>query len=564
MTALDIHPTEPSLSVAGGSARGSLIAWDLFSLILPAVAIAPLLFLQCIFLWEKEHLQFFPLAFAAAGWFLYQGWPSPAVTDRGRSWTAFVAAFVAFLLAAAALLLNSPWLSQVTLIALIWAWAMGRLASLTPLRITGICGLMIVTVPVPAGGDQKLVQSLQSLSATASSRLMDVSGIVHLKRGNILEITSKPLFVEEACSGVDSQYALMTVAGVMLLVGRVGLVVSLITIITVPIWAIFGNLLRIYSIVIGLDWFAVDLSTGTAHTLLGLICFAAAAWVHWSSVQFLNFVQWRFFPSSVASTGIEFSSDPVRREAAIGPIADPAPMLSKGWLAVPAMLLLMFPVASLAVVQHYDKEVPRLTESIADRFPGESALPASIGTQRRVQFQNESRNIRNILGQHSRIWTYSGELGVQIVSLDLPFRGWHPLWECYINAGWRRLSTEEIRQAGDGSPLTFTFFETTLENDEGDFAVLHFSLFDENGAAFTYDGGFEPTPRGNRLSATVLAAMTRDARPRDPLTFQFQMLSKTEVPATPDQVTHFRNMYLQLRGPVHALSMPVVSELKGR
>ena len=63
---------------------------------------------------------------------------------------------------------------------------------------------------------------------------MDLTQILHVRRGNIIEIASKPLFVEEACSGVDSQYALMAVAGGLLLVGRAGFLVSFLTTITVP------------------------------------------------------------------------------------------------------------------------------------------------------------------------------------------------------------------------------------------------------------------------------------------------------------------------------------------
>ncbi len=90
----------------------------------------------------------------------------------------------------------------------------------------------------------------------------------------------------------------MAVALVLLLIGRASVLVSVITIVTVPIWAILGNLLRIFSIVIGLDWLGIDLSHGTQHTILGLCAFMLAAWAHWSSVQFLNFVEirWPFLP----------------------------------------------------------------------------------------------------------------------------------------------------------------------------------------------------------------------------------------------------------------------------
>jgi exosortase len=146
----------------------------------------------------------------------------------------------------------------------------------------GICGLLLVTLPPPFGWDKQLVSGLQSLSSFACSRLMDLTQILHVRRGNIIDISSKPLFVEEACSGVDSQYALMAVAGVLLLLGRAGFWVSLLTIITVPIWAILGNLLRIYLIVIGLEWFSTDLSQGSIHTILGLLVleFCSTAELH--------------------------------------------------------------------------------------------------------------------------------------------------------------------------------------------------------------------------------------------------------------------------------------------
>jgi exosortase/archaeosortase family protein len=83
----------------------------------------------------------------------------------------------------------------------------------------------------------------------------------------------------------------MAVAGVLLLIGRASLWVSMATIVTVPIWAILGNILRIFAIVLGLEYWNLDLSEGTKHTLLGLVCFSMAAWAHWSSVQFLNFLE---------------------------------------------------------------------------------------------------------------------------------------------------------------------------------------------------------------------------------------------------------------------------------
>jgi exosortase len=538
--------------------------WDWFALILPALAISPLLYLQAIFLWEKQHLQFYPLAFAAAGWFFYQEGANNEFPGSRRKRIAFAVSLVFMLVAAYSLLLSSPWMAQFSLVLLIFSWALGRFGNMTALRVTGICGLLAVTVPAPMDWDHKLVQSLQSLSSTISSRLMDATEILHVKRGNIIEISTGPLFVEEACSGVDSQYALMAVAGVLLLIGRAGLIVSLITIVTVPIWAILGNLLRIYSIVIGLEFIGLDLATGTPHTILGLLVFALAAWAHWSSVQFLNFIE-----LTLSSHHAKSSDEPL---AVAGP--SPRSMESQDrthgliqkpyWLVLPALTMLLMPAGLYAVMQHYNKQVPTLSKDFANRFPSAMDMPSIVSDQSQVHFSGVWRDRRNLLGQCSRTWNYSGALGNQVASFDFPFRGWHPLWECYLNAGWRRLESVEVSQSPDGQPLTFPFFETALENDEGDFAIMHFSLFDEHGEPYQYSGGYEQPVRGNRLSGSLFSFLTPRESTREPLTFQFQLLSKTYSPATPEQIIEFRRMYLSLRDQVYVKSMPIVKELSRR
>ncbi len=79
-------------------------------------------------------------------------------------------------------------LSHVALVLVIWAWAIGRFSTLSVIRISWICGLMAITIPAPMGWDHKLVQFLQYFSSSVCSRLMDIAGIVHLKRGNIIEL----------------------------------------------------------------------------------------------------------------------------------------------------------------------------------------------------------------------------------------------------------------------------------------------------------------------------------------------------------------------------------------
>lgn len=400
--------------------------WDWFSLLLPLISVSPLLYLQASLLWAKQHLQFFPLAFAEAAWFLYQEGNTNSAISKVRRRIALLLAIGGILLCYIALALYSSWLAHSATILLTFAWSLRKFGNLTPSRILGICGLLAVTLPPPNNGDQLIVTGLQSLSTSVSGLLMDITQILHVRSGNVIDIESKSLFVEEACSGVDSQYALMAVAGVMLLVGRAGLVVSLITIVTVSLWAILGNLLRIYPIVFGLEWTGVDLSTGTSHTILGLITFSVAAWAHWSSVQYLNFMSFRYSADELP----DFQSAQV-------PMGQGSPTTFSRWsLLFPALMLVMTPASFFGVISLHIP-LPTVTPQITSTLPSGSDLPEALYSSKRVRFNTTERvkDQAGLMGQHSRIWSYESGEASQTVSLDMPFRGWHTLWVCYAGTG---------------------------------------------------------------------------------------------------------------------------------
>lgn len=537
-----------------------LDAWTWATLVLPLLALSPLLAIQASGLMQKPHLQFFPLAILGAAYFLR---PNAEPDSEAASRSGLISLWIgAILLCIAALILVSPWLAHVCFVVMVGVWALGARPNLSVLRVVGICGLIAVTLPPPFGWDQVLVQALQAISSVVCSRLMDITGILHVRRGNIIEIASKPLFIEEACSGVDSQYALMAVAGVLLLLGRAGLIVSLLTIVTVPIWAILGNLLRIYLIAAGLDWFGVDLSTGSVHTILGLCVFVFTAWVHWSSVQLLNFLQLRWFHSL---REVEGAGDGIREGAAVATRrALPTPALSMYWLLLPLMLFVFMPSSLQAVADYVAApDLPAFSSDVAERFPGRNSL--STNEAQVVGFQSVTRDRSDMLGQHSRIWQLRNDYARMSVSLDFPFRGWHPLWVCYMNAGWKRLSTEVVHTAEDeGAGTGFSFYESMLENDLGDIAVLHFSLFDERGSPYSLENASDVPQVENRLQRNLWTQVRREEQVRDPITFQFQQLAVTNTPPTPQQVEGLRSLYRSLRRQVYLESMPIIESLTQR
>lgn len=520
--------------------------WTLCALVLPLVALSPLLWMQGVVLMRKPHMQFFPLVILGAIYFLRTE-AEPRLIHQERRWV-FGLWILGCLIATAALVLGSPWLAQGCAIWMVGVWALGARPHFSVLRVLGIMGLLLVALPPPFGWDHQLVQGLQALSSFVCSRLMDLAGIVHVRRGNVIEIASKPLFVEEACSGVDSQYALMAVAGVLLLLGRAGWLVSLITIVTVPLWAILGNLLRIFLIVAGLEWFSVDLSSGQVHTVLGLIVFAFTAWVHWSSVQFLNYLQVKYF-----TRGWE----EVPQSGSVG-VVGVGYGLGLKWLVVPLLMLVFFPDSVQAVFDfHRAPDIPSMSKEQAERFPGRGSLMFGEGA-RVLGFQTEYRERDDMLGQHSRVWEVASGVGRMTVCLDFPFRGWHPLWECYINSGWKRNSSLLI----DGEGSEAAFYETILENDLGDKAVLHFSLFDEEGLPYTFEGSVAFRQRAARWQNTLWSRKRRTEAVMDPVTFQYQQLAHTNSEPNEEELRELRQLFLLGRRQIWSQSEVILRSMR--
>jgi len=536
-----------------------IVRWDWFALIIPLIGLSPLLYLQSWFLWEKEHLQFFPLAFAAIIYFFLNEGKSdqPVSPNTMRATLAVIGICLGCFFGIVALIRVSPWLAHFTIIWNIFFWALGRFASMSTLRIVGICGLGAVTIPPPFGLDHKLVQTLQSFSSTICSNLMDCTEILYVKRGNIIEIVSKPLFIEEACSGVDSQYALMAVAGVLLLIGNTGFIASLITIVTVPIWAILGNLLRIYSIVIGLEFFNIDLSSGFVHTLLGLLVFSVAAWAHWSSVQLLVFLQKRFFANC---TGLRLGwlRNPGTFNPAFLRVKLPS---SLPLFALPVLILILFPAGCFAVLNHLRMRMPTISQEVADRMPKADAIPRILSGQRQVRYSQESRTERNQFGQHSHVWAYSGEIGSQTLSFDFVFRDWHPLWVCYQSAGWKTTKIQRVEATGQRDSAVWPLYEVVMENQQGEYAHLLFTFFNENGRMYNYEGALD-RDIGARVPVTFLDIVEPPEDFENPLLFQIQQLLVSNNPITPEQMTRQHEMFLNVREILRDASIPVLEAVK--
>jgi exosortase len=136
--------------------------------------------------------------------------------------------------------------------------------------------LLLLTIPVPSVLLSHLTLSLQLGASRIAEAALNATGIPVLREGNVLVLPNATLQVAEACSGIRSLTALVTLG---LLVAhlncshrlpRVTVVAS-----AVPI-AVLVNGLRVSASAIAARWYGPTVLDGAIHETLGWMMFACA------------------------------------------------------------------------------------------------------------------------------------------------------------------------------------------------------------------------------------------------------------------------------------------------
>ncbi len=433
-----------------------------------------------------------------------------------------VAVIISLLIAAESLVISSPWLTQVAAVGLVIAWMLLRAGSVPWQTTIALSSLLILTVPLPAGYDDKLIQLLQAKSSQAASFILDLLRIVHLPEGNVLNITKKKLFVDEACSGVDSLYALMAICLTILLWFRQRFIVAVISLCFVPMWASCSNILRLVIIAVGIDRFDIDLSHGTSHTILGLCVFAIAFLCDYSFIRFIGELCEDKTPE-----------DPFLAESRmVYPVRTIRPGVMR-WVGCALLLLVSGSLAfygSKALALNSLHRLPRFTEESLTQVKAAQELPKSIGPWQFDSFKVVERNRESAFGQFSHVWLYRSPSGLVTISADFPFRGFHLLDICYQGAGWRLKEPSkqfDLPMLGQtGEVKDFSVHTISMKNDEGTQAFVAYTLFQLDGNPIRSRAN---AVRGlERFEQTVF----------EPVSFQIQVMlnSLQEIPDEDQQI----------------------------
>ncbi len=468
-------------------------------LIFGVVAVVPLMVLQAQNLSERKHLQFYPIAWLCFCILVYTRVSIAACTSVWRARLGNFAMLFATAVAAFAVVRFSPWLSQVAAIALVFGWLLIRAGGNAWTQVVSWISILLITLPLPNNLDSSIIQRLQYVSTNSASSLLDLVSVSHVARGNVLEIRTGELFVDEACSGIDSLYSLAAIALILVVWNRSSFSIALATLATIPLWAWLGNLIRIFLIAYLLDGYDFDLSTGWPHTLLGLAVFSASAFslvlTHRIAKDLLtpfpvetittNYLH-RWFNRFVAWPAFSPTASRVRK---LSPAAKPTSSKLPVFIIAPVCLICSI-IGFATLLPLYGVgpwDVSRFTlpswttEQVATVFR-EDDLPQTFMGLTRRGFSVIHRETGSVYGEHSATWSYQDNSGQEVqVSCDFPFPGFHGLEQCYTAAGQEVVYPILASVKDDVSAMKRTLYTILLRDNLAQMSTLLYTNFDSVG-----------------------------------------------------------------------------------
>ena len=453
-------------------------------------AYLPLVLMHFHSLWQRTHYQFFPFLLVAVAFLLWRRWPKWEESEFiPASRTAKRLLVFSMLLLTAAVILFSPYLGFIAALLMVGgvlAHFAGR-GFRTELFSSWI--LLWLLVPPPFRGDDRLITWLQSFTSEGASIVLDRLGVLHLLAGNVIDLPGRSLFVEEACSGIQSLFALMSCAAILVVFSRRRAIPAVLLVASTVFWAGLFNIVRITTVVYALARWDIDLSSGWQHELLGVVVFILAMLMLFSTDRFLwvlgawNRPVWSFVIQVLKRMRKQRSGDEdayqdeYSRSQASSDTGNGNQMLSEfSWrlFVVVGICVCLF-VLQIAILVASRSSTTRISQITAQLK--ESTFPAEQQGWELINYKTYERELESEFGQFSNTWTYQAPMCPVEVSFDYPFIGWHEVTSCYISQGWDVVR----RSAPDGNAAADPVVEVELSKPTGEHAFLVFGAFDEFG-----------------------------------------------------------------------------------
>ncbi len=475
--------------------KKSLRLWLFMGLIVPLLGMSPLLVLQGRRLVEQQSLLYFPFPIALGIWLLVRTCDyRPASVPRARMAVFLVWCGIGF--SVLGTYLYSPWIVQFAAVVVASAWSLAAFGGAKWTRIVAICSLFAIAVPLPSGQDMQLNFRLQAISISACSGFLDAIGVPHIVEGNVLQIADTKVLGSEVCGGADSIYAFTAIGLGFLVLRRCSLLAGLMTLVSIPVFFVFGNFVRLLVIAIGIEKLDSNFMTG-----LGFVAVAITA----SALSILALLLWYVSINAILEPISEgrvqnkltmfyqwltawpqTNKDTLPSEHTEAPSTAPWKKATT-WrpsfvtMLIPSLLCLMVGMISAYAVFFTANDIvfTGISDEKAAGFPSQDAFPDQFGSLRKISFTPTTQKSTDPRGRYSHAWKFDDRGNQVFAALVFPFARWNPLWTGYQAAGWKIIEIKPVTIPS--ATKKWTLEEFKMQNQYGLFGYVWYAFFDENG-----------------------------------------------------------------------------------
>lgn len=443
---------------------------------------------------ELPHYEFVMLLPIGAAVLAVPRWGRLGNLVPGKGATFFIWLGAGLSLLLVSIVLDSPWFGAVA----------SLLSSAAAIYAIGGRRLLLVLLPawcllwlgirLPLTADERLSQKLQEVAATRASAVLNYLEVDHILDGNVVETPTHRYMVEEACSGVQSLFAITACTVFFALWMREPIGRVLLLLLVAWWWVWLANVVRVIAVTILHSRWDLPVTEGWGHDALGMVLFGLTLGLIVSSEHLLLF----FLPRGIFS-----GKDKLERHTSKNQQVDHGPTrlpdLGKTWLASPALVVVCMVFVVLQWLPQLNAAPPTATPVTLDgitmslapaSFEGWTLLPdepdaVNDEVNNNDGYSKKQRRDDSQWGARSQTWHYRKGSRDLIVSIDFPFRGWHELTICYRADGWNMKSRKvvDIARPASASGVIGTgekCVETVMERPElGSHSYLVFTSFND-------------------------------------------------------------------------------------
>lgn len=136
--------------------------------------------------------------------------------------------------------------------------------------------LLLFMIPIPLQIYSSLTVPLQLFVSKVSVGILNLCDLPIFREGNVIQLPGQTLQIVEACSGLRSVITLLLLGAILgYLTIKSNFLRTLLFFSGIPI-AILVNVVRVLLLILTFYYFNYDLTTGTVHTVFGLVIFMLA------------------------------------------------------------------------------------------------------------------------------------------------------------------------------------------------------------------------------------------------------------------------------------------------